>query len=320
MDEWSEYLYDPVKHGVTLSRVSIKSVVAIIKALQLGNVGLDMLTSEKAFTHLDDATYAAFLYRFNWLVSKDCIKPEFVEMIRRWYCSNVENVEDEWFSIGADPKRQLWISKEDAFGPNIVMRELDDVIHIAESPTKASLVLDMVSVKKEGVRRYLELLRLLPFEPKLTILLNPSESHSSRFVFEPFSPALQTWLNLDSTQLQLPKNLQEYLAAAATYYNRCEWRTSIVLSAIIVESVLAEVFEEEFHKTPDIPLGAMHKRINKGLASTPKKNMLKKIETDLNRVNGCRIAAVHRGSKQLTQIDSMDCLRGATRTAIWRYF
>lgn len=133
----------------------------------------------------------------------------------------------------------------------------------------------MTSAKQDGVARYLELLKLLPVGSGLTILRSPVASHSSRFALEPFASALGLWLSMTLTQIDLPRNLQEYLVAAVDYYLRHEWRTSVVLSAIAVETVLADFYDGEFHETLDIPIGAMQKQIKKKLVETPKKNQSK---------------------------------------------
>ena len=93
-----------------------------------------------------------------------------------------------------------------------------------------------------------------------------------------------------------------------------EWSISIILSAIAVESLLAEIYEEYFHEVaPSDPLGALRDKIER------KKKFPVKTYNDIKLVNESRISAVHRSSMKVGEIEARNALIGATRFTQWAY-
>jgi hypothetical protein len=207
------------------------------------------------------------------------------------------------------------------FGPDIVMPGIGDVVHISESTFGSENILEMTSVKKDGVSFYLELLKILPCAREdYSVILHPVKTHSSRYCSEPLVPAVQSWLEGRPSMIHLPSYLREYLKAANTYLKKEEWRTSTTLSAIAVESILAELYEEEFHQwAPDDPLGSLYGQIKDKIKDN-NPHLLDDIDLYVQRASNARIAAVHRGSTQVSPRESLDALRSAMRATIWKYF
>jgi hypothetical protein len=322
MDDLTSYLYEPVKHGVFLARVILKNVT---KTLAIGRVE----SSQREAWEPPEGE-CLLLEALNDFAKRETrIKPEWDEKLANWL-KNVEDVEDDALDEDAsledvredygETRLAFYYSGEAVFGPDIVMSKLDDAVHVTESRIDPVHLLEVTSTKKDGVSAYLDLVGTLGFDKSdFSITLTPVKNHSSRYCSEPFVPAIDLWIHSSSSKLSLPKYLLEYLEPALDYLKKGEWRTSTILSAITVESILAELFEEEFHEVaPDIPVGALHEEIVNRLAV--RQNLLDPVNGFIERVNSARIAAVHRGSKQVSQRESIDALRGALRLAIWYYF
>lgn len=330
MDELTEYLYDPVKHGVIVAKVAIGDPDKILALLRMEkkekqNEGFKMAgTFSLGPIQLIDGTRSdgILVDGLNAFVDrKDDIKPEYDAKLAEWVYSVIE-IGGFWTvstsTIDEKPSLSPFLEGINPFGPDIVMARVNDVVHVTESITGSLLLMEITSIGYSGVSKYLEMLKLLPLAEQRSVVLDPTDSHSSRYAYEPFVSAAEMWLGKSSTQITLPRYLLDYLNASINYLKKEEWRTSITLSAIAVESILAELYEEEFHEiAPDVPLGALHDSIKKKLGE--KSSLLVPVDQYIGRVNNSRIAAVHRGSRQVSQKESIDALRGAIRVAIWYY-
>jgi hypothetical protein len=119
------------------------------------------------------------------------------------------------------------------------------------------------------------------------------------------------WLN-DSGSIAIPSDLRSFLHGAIRYIFSSEWRTSIVLSAISVESVLADLYEE-MHKipAPDIPLGDLFRQVKEKIDFPPE------IARAINMTNEARIAAVHRSRFPVSDREAINALYGAINFTSW---
>jgi hypothetical protein len=318
MNDITDYIYDPVRHGVFLARVTLKNVS---KTIAIGRV---QSAEEEGVLPPQEL---GFLQELNEFTKRDArTKPEWDEKLTNWLNGNVEGPDEEEMDNVEDLREEwgqtrlaFYFAERKVFGPDIVMSKLDDAVHVNESWIAPVHLLELTSTRKDGVSAYIDLLGTLGFDKNdFSIILPPVKNHSSRYCSEPFVPAIDLWIHSFSSKLDLPKYILEYLEPALEYLKKGEWRTSTILSAITVESILAELFEEEFHEVaPDIPVGALHKAIVDRLAT--RKTLLNPVDDFIERVNNARIAAVHRGSKQVSQRESTDALRSALRVAIWYY-
>ena len=111
---------------------------------------------------------------------------------------------------------------------------------------------------------------------------------------------------------RITEDLRDFLKGSMRYHSDEEWRTSIVLSAIAVESVLADLYEEE-HKTyaPNVPLGNLYDKV-KGKVKFPPE-VMKAIEM----VNEARISAVHRSRFPVSDREATNALYGSTTFIMW---
>ena len=183
------------------------------------------------------------------------------------------------------------------------LRELDEV------------ALDIVSVKKKGVTFFLKFLKNIPSIGK-TVVINKDciETHSSRYTFRPYAVAVGLWLKKEASKI-VPKDLRDFLTNSSKYYTSKEWRTSIVLSAITAESLLADLYEEEYreHTPSKATLGELFELTKK------KVDFPQNIAEAIQLTNNARISAVHRSRFPVSDREAINALYGATNFAMW-YF
>jgi len=177
------------------------------------------------------------------------------------------------------------------------------------------IALDITSVKKEGATFFLKCLKTIPVIGKTAVVgKNPTETHSSRYTFSPYALAVRLWLEKEASKF-IPKDLRDFLTNSSKYYTSEEWRTSIVLSAIACESLLADLYEEEYREpTPSkATLGELFERTKK------KVDFPQNIAEAITMTNNARISAVHRSRFPVSDREATNALYGATNFAMW-YF
>ena len=175
--------------------------------------------------------------------------------------------------------------------------------------------LDVVSVKKEGAILFLKFLKTIPLIGE-TLVINKdlTETHSSRYTFRPYALAVRLWLKNEASKM-IPKDLRDFLNGACRYYTSKEWRTSIVLSAITAESLLADLYEEEYHEpSPSkATLGELFEHAKKKI------DFPQNIAEAIQMTNNARISAVHRSRFPVSDREAINALYGATNFTMW-YF
>lgn len=149
--------------------------------------------------------------------------------------------------------------------------------------------------------------------------MNRGLQYSSRAVLEPYVAGVSAWINGRTAAERIPSYLLEYLEAGVRYYHAREWRTSIVLSAIALETLLAEMYEHEFRQlAPDEPLGALKDEI---MILSKKRGKPTAFPSDIlewiKKTNEARIASVHRASRELSGREALEAVRGLLRVISW---
>ena len=172
-------------------------------------------------------------------------------------------------------------------------------------------LVDITSVKKEGFLKVKRFIKGIPHIGKKTKEIKQTRTFSSRYTFRPYPLSVQLWLTSEAS-LRVPKDLKDFLSGAVRYHSSREWRTSIVLSAITTESILADLYEEEYKENaPSVPLGDLYHKVKEKID----------FPTDTARavemVNESRIAAVHRSRFPVSDREAINALFGATTFAIW---
>lgn len=176
-------------------------------------------------------------------------------------------------------------------------------------------IIRAISVNKAPLEK-LSSLYTEAFGSSNTIVTGIERKHASRKVVEPFLPAVKAWIELDEERKITPKYLTDYVRAAIRYLLDNQYLTSIVLANIALETLLAELWEENFHiEAPDIPLGALIEKFKERKPDF----FLKQISDWIEKSNGARIKAVHRGGGNISAQEAMDSIRGLVMVALW-YF
>jgi len=189
-----------------------------------------------------------------------------------------------------------------------------NAIKLEIAPKKDVLRVNIFSLEKEGINKHKEFLESIPIVGKNLKTSKIYHKYSSRYCYKVYPPAMIVWA-CNISDNPIPSDILQYFVGAVRYYTTNEWRVSIVLSAIAVETIFAEVYEEITHKpAPPDTLGSLFSQISK-LIEIPDE-----IKADVEEVNNNRILAVHRSSMQLGDREARSSLVGATRFSHWTYF
>jgi hypothetical protein len=154
----------------------------------------------------------------------------------------------------------------------------------------------------------------------MRVLAHPERNHIARYVYEPIFPASELWLKGFRTTQFVPKSLRDEIEEAIDDIKASRNSASVVQSTIVIESILAEFYEEKLHEpAPEQPLGVLLEQISAKIGDASKQplsGLLKQIA----KVNDeARKSAAHRSTRRVTQEDSKNALWVAIRTVIWRY-
>jgi len=173
--------------------------------------------------------------------------------------------------------------------------------------------LDVITIKKNGTELFKEMIKIIPYVGESLEVLEERRTFSSQLVFRPYPLAVRLWLE-DEESIFVPDDLQELLLGAIRHHLLGEWRMSIVLSAITVESLLANLYEENFQRNaPNISIGELCREISEKILFPDE------IRQSIEMANDARIIAVHRSDYSLKVRDSTNALFGATNCILWRF-
>jgi hypothetical protein len=197
--------------------------------------------------------------------------------------------------------------------PNIAMLKTKDAMSIRPSFLFPNFVIDVFSVKQSGSQIFEKFIKSIPIIGEKTNIIKKGKKFSSRYCYEPYPAAVMLW-TCGVVGKIVPEDILNFFDGSVRYWERKEWRISIILSAIAVESLLAEIYEEYFHEiAPPDPLGSLRDKIEK------KQKFPSKTRNDIDLVNQSRIAAVHRSSMQVGEREARNALTGAIRFTHWAF-
>jgi hypothetical protein len=202
-----------------------------------------------------------------------------------------------------------------------------DIISPSESDLKLALhgnvrdldplILELTSVDEKGVKLFLKFLKAIPYIGKKTqVVREPQQTFSSRYSFRPYALAVRLMLQ-EKEKVPIPKDLHDFIDKAAIYHLSKEWRTSIVLSAITVESLLADLYEESNQEpSPEkATLGELYENVKKKIIFPPN------IADSIVKTNNARISAVHRSLRlAVSEREATSALFGAVNLSTWYLF
>lgn len=193
-----------------------------------------------------------------------------------------------------------------------ILPEVKDVFSVDKKHISGGKwVFDIITIKEVGFSTFKRCLECVPIIKKQMETLKEKKQFSTRYAFRPYALATKLWLE-DEASILVQPDLKSFLQGAIRYIFRSEWRTSIVLSAIAVESMLADLYEEKFKKlAPDTPLGDLFRQVKE------------KIDFPVDAANAvevtnkARIAAVHRSRFPVSDREAINALYGAANFALW---
>lgn len=190
-----------------------------------------------------------------------------------------------------------------------------DVVHISrQHMDEERWLFDVTSIKEDGISKFKTVAAAIPPIREHMSVLREGKRHSSRVSFRPYPLSVRLWLH-DESSASIPSDLKSYLEGAVDYIDQEESRTSIILSAIAVESELADMYEESHRSpAPDVPLGDLFQKV-KVKVDFPE-DVVQAIET----TNRARIAAVHRSRLPVSQREATTALYGAVNFTCWHLF
>jgi len=197
--------------------------------------------------------------------------------------------------------------------PLVILPETEDVLHVDATFRRTSLVMDVTSLKSEGLKRYKSFFLSIPWVGQDIKTITEGKKYSSNYSLRTYPGAAFLWCTVRKPTM-LPDNILKFLEGALGYFGRQEWRTSIVLSAIVAESLLAEIYEEQFHKpAPDKPLGDLYYAVKE------KAQFPDNIDKAITTTNQMRILAVHRSSLEASEREALQAIIGAVQLSLWHY-
>jgi hypothetical protein len=179
------------------------------------------------------------------------------------------------------------------------------------SKRKKLVLIEVISLKETGLKLFDDLISCLPVLQTSVTEISKRKSHSEKNIFKVYPMAIDLWID-EEDKFLLNENLKNFLNASVKYYFQKEFRTSIILSSIAVESIFAELFEEAYKKTaPDIPLGGLIKQVKEKIP------IPEDISVKISDLNKARIASVHRSEDPVSDKDSIVSMMGVAALIKW---
>jgi hypothetical protein len=314
-----EYLSNPIKHGVftqTLS-FSIYSVESLVKKMKPKiqseypkGIASSYPSDFKEFVdYIHWVDYETALYNLNTILRVINWENRITTKKRRQdqpicYWSDILAV--ALYDLGQ--KKSM---KMELFPDYSLLLEIYDAINISKMGQDKKVFLTASTVGERGLKPFDDFIRAIPQIGKDIRLSEIRKRHLQRFVYRPFAPALMLWIN-EIAFNQIPNPVKQFLNGAISYFRHGEWRTSIVLSAIAVEIILAELYEENFQEeAPDVSLGKLIELLRQKII------LGEEIEKSISATNEKRIVAVHRSQIIPSEKEAIDALFGAGKLTLW---
>lgn len=223
-----------------------------------------------------------------------------------------EEMKDIFTSVHKVGKSSIRLPTKTKLFDSHIIPSVNDVIVIEKRHAgERKWLFDASTIKKDGLLDFEKKLEYIPPIKENLEVKKDKQHFSTRYVFRPYPWAVRLWLQ-DAASITIPDDLKSFLSGAIRYIFSSEWRTSIVLSAIAIESILADLYEEEYKEpAPDTPLGDLFKRVS------DKMSFPSEIVKAVNMTNNARIAAVHRSRFPVSDREASNALFGATNFILW---
>jgi hypothetical protein len=176
-----------------------------------------------------------------------------------------------------------------------------------------NLVIDFISLTPTALGMFRSFITSIPIIGEKALFIKEQQKHASKYASVLYPSVAALWID-HIARLTVSDDVVGLLESAVDYFYTRDWRTSILFSAISMEKILAELYEEFFKKPcPPFPIGSILKQMSKA------KELPKEAEAALRSGNRMRIAAVHRSYMPLTVREATDALNNAVSFILWFY-
>lgn len=319
-DSVTAFLCDPFKTGAYCSRVYIPYAAVIELWKFLSEKGKERHKKLKVAKPEEDLDYFRFMRdeieeyperilddMLNFLTKLDDICPE--EVVK-W--SNYGNlvIYPDYFAPSEEKEEGYFF-----FPPQAYFVDIEDAISIRiDKKANPNIVAEVSSLTPKSLFIFRSFLSSIPCIKTRFTYVDEGKRHSRRFVFDLYPSVAALWVD-ELAAKNVSRDITDFLGGAIDYLDKREWQMSIILSAISVEVLLADIYEEILHKeAPPAPIGFLIKEIDK------KRKFPPEAMRPLKVVNRMRKAAVHRGITSFTKKDAILGLMDATKFVLWCSF
>lgn len=329
MENLIKYLSNPLEYGVYHSQLIVdfkglekllREIAKIVSkkrksdARELNKIA-DTIKEEE-YLNIDEIKEYLIKALAHYARTKECPKEIVAYIVGRNLQENDEENHIEFTRVLAHRiRRYSMVRRLRSFAifESHTLSHINDVIIIQIEETSDDNVLhfEVTTTKEEGQLMFHDFIKNIPHIGKKVKKIRKRKTHSSRFAFRPYPLAVRLWLDHEKA-ITVPKDLRDFLRGSIRYQSDEEWRTSIVLSAIAVESVLADLYEEQYKKyAPNVPLGDLYHQVKGKMKFPPQ------IENAIEIVNEARISAVHRSRFPVSDREATNALYGSTTFIMW---
>jgi hypothetical protein len=194
---------------------------------------------------------------------------------------------------------------------NVVDADLGDVLSTTLTSSERELAIDAFCLNGKLLDEYEQFIKSIPGIGSDFSIVSKKARHSAAYSLSVYPLATSLWLRTDAPR-HAPDALLKFVSGALNYIWRREWRTSVVLSAITVEFILAEIFEEEHRRpAPESPLGDLYDKVKQ------KHRFPDDVAKAIEETNDVRIRAVHRSTLEASEREAINALKGAVQLTLY---
>ncbi len=200
------------------------------------------------------------------------------------------------------------------FPPQAYFPDIQDGLALnVDTEAYPDLALEITSLTKKPIKLFEAFLSSIPRVRSQLHFSGISRKHSARYSMEPYAALTALWID-EMAAGSFPRDVINLFGGSLEYFYQREWRTSIVLSSIAAEMILAEMYEESQRRVAgDWPLGTLLDKVVKaGKLSNSARN-------DCAQLVRMRNSAVHRGTTPLTDKEATIALHGTVMLALSHY-
>ncbi len=315
------FLYDPIQVGAYCSRLIVphKTIVELWDFLSSEakkrhrRFKIEKPTSDREyFKFMREAGVPLFLDKdlddmLNLLVKFKDICPKEVS---KWADYGNVVMYAEYFILYEEKEEGFFF-----FPPQIYFSDIQDAMSISiDDKAEPDFVAEIASLTPKALSEFRSFITAIPcFESKV-IYKEEGKRHSQRFVYNLYPAVAALWVD-ELAHKNMSRDIIDSLSGALDYIDKREWRMAIISSAISVETILADVYEEIVHgEAPSAPIGFLIQEINN------KRKFPPEAMEPLKAMNKLRKAAVHRGTVSLTKREAILGLISAMKFALWCSF